>query len=88
MWGNILASKTKGRSGEQKCQVAPLPRLCSCGRESLGGALAGPCWEPFTMGQHAHSAEIDASCLHRVSFPDGPAGLSGTITASDNLLLD
>lgn len=40
------------------------------------------------MGQHAHSAEIDASCLHRVSFPDGPAGLSGTITASDNLLLD
>lgn len=43
------------------------------------GARVGPCWEQSPVGQHGqsahsapeHSAEIDGSCVHQVSFPDG-----------------
>lgn len=47
------------------------------------------------MGQHGqsagsapeHSAEVDASCVHWMGFPDGYVCLSGAITASGKLLL-
>lgn len=59
------------------------------------GACMGPCWEQSPMGQHGqsagsapeHSAEVDASCVHWMGFPDGYVCLSGAITASGKLLL-
>lgn len=55
----------------------------------------GPCREQSLMGQHGqsagsapeHSAEVDASCVHWMGFPDGYVCLSGAITASGKLLL-
>ena len=59
------------------------------------GARVGRRWEQSPVGQHGrsahsapeHSAEIDASCMHRVGFPDGYVCLPGAITASGKLLL-
>lgn len=86
--GKHLGIRDQGEKRGTEVPGGPLAWALRLWEGVTWGALVGRCWEQFTMGQHARSAEIDASCLHRLSFPDGYACLSGTVAASGNLLLD